>query len=103
MAVRHCWISDSDNVCSSKLPNISFHCYEDDTQIYLTLNSQNQTNVTWLQNCLQNIKDYLACNFLQLNEETEITLFGPPHLTIIITQNINHLSTYFRPCAKNLL
>ena len=80
----------------------NFHCYADDTQEYLPLNFQNQANVNRLQNFPQDIKDWLAHNFLHLDEDVaEILVFGLPHHTTLTA--LNHISAYVRPHTKNLV
>lgn len=55
--------------------SISFHCFADDLQIYVPL-KQNNCSLHALLSCLKDIKDWLALNFLHLNnEKTEILLF----------------------------
>ncbi len=44
--------------------NISFHSYADDTQIYLHLEPNNYNRITDLNNCLQDIKSWMAAIFL---------------------------------------
>uniref|UniRef100_A0A3P8SE34 Reverse transcriptase domain-containing protein n=1 Tax=Amphiprion percula TaxID=161767 RepID=A0A3P8SE34_AMPPE len=56
--------------------NISFHCLSDDLQIYVPLRP-NSTSIESLQNCLREMKDWLALNSLCLNQQkTEIVVFG---------------------------
>ena len=58
--------------------NISFHCYADDTQLYLHLKPNDRQNLNSLLDCLEDIKCWMAQNVLQLNEnKTEVLLFGP--------------------------
>ncbi len=46
---------------------VSFHCYADDTQIYLPLQKDNGSGLSLLLNCLTDIKDWMALNFLKFN------------------------------------
>lgn len=55
---------------------ISFHCYADDSQLYLPLKRNNANSIAPLLRCLEDIKAWMASNFLKFNEEkTEIILF----------------------------
>ena len=47
--------------------NISFHCYADDTQLYLSPKPNDHRNLNSLLDCLEN-KCWMAQNVLQLNE-----------------------------------
>lgn len=58
--------------------NISFHCYADDTQLYMPLKPTNPKAVSKLIECLEDIKAWMSLNFLSLNEnKTEILLCKP--------------------------
>uniref|UniRef100_A0A3Q2WWY2 Reverse transcriptase domain-containing protein n=1 Tax=Haplochromis burtoni TaxID=8153 RepID=A0A3Q2WWY2_HAPBU len=61
--------------------SISFHCFADDLQIYLPLKSGSDQPQLLLR-CLDDVKQWLSLNFLQLNEnKTEVVIFG----------NFNHI------------
>jgi len=54
---------------------MSFHCYADDSQIYVPL--QKNETVGPLLKCLDDIKAWMALNFLSFNEsKTEVMFFG---------------------------
>ena len=56
---------------------ISFHCYADDCQIYFPIKKKTPTLQPLLL-CLEEIKVWLARNFLSFNEKkTEVMVFGP--------------------------
>ena len=61
---------------------ISFHCYADDTQLYLRLKptpSTPQPLVT-LDSCLEEIEAWMKLNYLQLNSsKTQAIQIGTPH------------------------
>ena len=51
---------------------LSYHMYADDTQIYVPM-SDNNSSLSTLEKCLEEIKAWMACNKLKLNEsKTEI-------------------------------
>ncbi len=57
---------------------ISFHCYADDTQLYISTRPDETSKLSKLTECFKNIKDWMTSNFLLLNsEKTEILLIGP--------------------------
>ncbi len=83
--------------------DISFHCYTDDTQLYLPLNPNDQSKITNIFNCINEIKSWMTENFLQLNEDkSEIILFGPPDNINLISSSLRNLSTLIKPHVKNL-
>lgn len=80
--------------------NMAFHFYADDLQIYLPLKSPS-SSVATLLDCLQEVKSWLAQNFLILNEDkTEIVVFGP---TLSAESSVlGPLSTYVHDAVRNL-
>ncbi len=56
---------------------ISFHCYADDTQLYIST-----SYISKLTECVKNVKDWMTNNVLLLNsDKTEILLIGPKYST----------------------
>ena len=61
--------------------SINFHCYADDTQLYLSMKPDELNQLTKLQACLKDIKTWMTANFLLLNsDKTEVIVLGPQHL-----------------------
>jgi len=60
---------------------ISFHCYADDTQLYIKTNLiPSKATLASLSSCLEEIEAWMKANFLQLNSsKTEAILVGTPH------------------------
>ena len=58
--------------------DVGFHCYADDTQIYLSFNV-NQSNDAFkkMELCINDIRRWMASNFLRLNDDkTELLVIG---------------------------
>ncbi len=61
---------------------ISFHCYADDTQLYISTRPDETYKLSKLTECVKNVKDWMTNNFLLLNsDKTEILLIGPKNST----------------------
>ncbi|XP_073702519.1 uncharacterized protein [Garra rufa] len=61
---------------------ISFHCYADDTQLYISTRLDETSNLAKLTECVKNVKDWMTNNFLLLNsDKTEILLIGQKNST----------------------
>ena len=59
---------------------ISFHCYADDTQLYIRIDPSSSAPLSTLTTCLEEIEAWMKLNFLQLNcSKTEAILVGTPH------------------------
>uniref|UniRef100_A0A669CNN6 Reverse transcriptase domain-containing protein n=1 Tax=Oreochromis niloticus TaxID=8128 RepID=A0A669CNN6_ORENI len=57
--------------------SIHFHCYADDTQLYLSMKPGNTHQLVKLQECLKDIKTWMAANFLLLNsDKTEVIVWN---------------------------
>ena len=82
---------------------ISYHCYADDTQLYLSFKQDDPTKLTILHDCLSAINIWMAHNFLQLNpDKTEILIIGPDTISNSIQQFLGPLAANIKPTAKKL-
>ncbi len=70
---------------------LSFHCYADDTQLYIKTAPDPLTALSSLTTCLEETKAWMNSNFLQLNcNKTEVHLIGTPHQ--VHSSSITHLT-----------
>ncbi|XP_071761460.2 uncharacterized protein LOC139916471 [Centroberyx gerrardi] len=87
---------------------MSFHCYADDTQLYIKTAPSPSAAMSCLSTCLEEIKAWMSRNFLQLNSsKTEALLVGTqsspiPHLTfdnqdIPLSSSVTNLGVRFDP------
>uniref|UniRef100_A0A3Q3MWV1 Reverse transcriptase domain-containing protein n=1 Tax=Labrus bergylta TaxID=56723 RepID=A0A3Q3MWV1_9LABR len=61
---------------------LHFHCYTDDIQLYISINSITTETCSTLTNCLNEIKTWMHTNFLSLNyAKSDIIIIGPKSLT----------------------
>ena len=80
---------------------ISFHCYADDTQIYVPLRKSDAYSSKPLLECLHDIKAWMALNFLNFNEKkTEVMVFGGTSVTPLV--DLGLLAQYHKPIVTNL-
>ncbi|XP_053486672.1 uncharacterized protein LOC128611310 [Ictalurus furcatus] len=57
---------------------ISFHCYADDTQLYVSAKPEDRQKLSKVEDCVKDIRRWMLTNFLLLNsDKTEILLLGP--------------------------
>ncbi len=57
---------------------VSFHCYADETQLYISLQPGETHQIEKVTECIVNIKNWMTSNFLLLNsEKTEVLIIGP--------------------------
>ncbi len=82
------WSVTEDTIpfCDNMLPlgniirkhGVSFHCYADDTQLYISSRPDETHQIAKLTECIVDIKNRMTSNFLQLNSErTEVLIIGP--------------------------
>lgn len=85
---------------------INFHCYADDTQLYISAKPETTMNLTNMEACLKNIKEWMAHNFLLLNpDKTETLVIGPKSIRNKmpdITLHLDNTSVVSSAVVKNL-
>ena len=61
-----------------KHKGVKFHCYADDTQVYIHLSQKNSSAAfEKLNRCLDDIKEWMSASKLKLNpDKTEFIIFG---------------------------
>ncbi len=70
---------------------VSFHCYADDTQLYISSWPGETHQIEKLMECIVDIKNWMTSNFLLLNsEKTKVLIIGPKTTTSI---NLEHCLT----------
>ncbi|MGL4813803.1 MAG: RNA-directed DNA polymerase, partial [Enterobacter sp.] len=58
--------------------NVSFHCYADDTQLYISSHPSETNKLSKLIDCINDISTWMTYNFLMLNSnKTEILIIEP--------------------------
>ncbi len=70
---------------------VSFHCYADDTQLYISSQPGETHQIEKLMECIVDIKTWMTSNFLLINsEKTEVLIIGPKTPT---SNNLEHCLT----------
>ncbi len=71
---------------------VSFHCYADDTQLYISSRPGETHQIEKIMECIVDIKNWMTSNFLLLNSEkkTEVLIIGPK---TPISNNLEHCLT----------
>ncbi len=78
----------------------SYHCYADDTQLYLSVRPDNATVAAWVSGCLVDISAWMKEHHLQLNlAKTELLVF-PATLTLQHDFTIQLGSSTITPSAS---
>lgn len=79
--------------------NVSFHCYSDDTQIYVPLKRSGKNSLEPLLACLNDIQTWI---FLKLSEnKTKMIFFDPPDDRPMHRPQIHQLSSSVNTSVKN--
>ncbi len=82
---------------------MSFHCYADDTQIYVPFKQNDNQNLSALTACLSDIKAWMSLNFLNLNESKTVAIvFGSLAVSGNIQQVLGDLAARVKPSVNNL-
>ncbi|XP_055492976.1 uncharacterized protein LOC129698113 [Leucoraja erinacea] len=80
---------------------ISFHCYADNTQLS-PLKHKKRSNLLNHIRCLEDIKCWMAQNFLQINKsKSKVILLGPSD-SIKMIAGLGSLTPLLKPHVKNL-
>ncbi len=70
---------------------VRFHCYADDTQLYISSKPDETHQIEKITECIVDIKNWMTSNFLLLNsEKTEVLIIGPKNPTC---NNLEHCLT----------
>ena len=92
------------NICRNH--RIQYHCYADDLQIYLSVNSSDdmESKICMIEECIKDLELWIACNGLKLNpDKTELIVFHSKHSPRFTVRAAGSLSTTAAsPYIKNL-
>ncbi|KAF7656802.1 hypothetical protein LDENG_00036030 [Lucifuga dentata] len=82
---------------------ISYHCYADDTQLYMSFKPDSFANLDTLHCCLLAINSWMSSNYLQLNPgKTEVLVFGPEHISNTLQSILGPLSVNISHSTRNV-
>ena len=59
---------------------VQFHCYADDTQLYIPFSQNDNSCLGSIEECLSEIQNWMKANFLKLNAEKQKWLFCLLHI-----------------------
>ena len=82
---------------------INFHCYADDTQLYIAVSPDDIGPIDALLNCILDIKSWMASSFLQLNQDkTEVLVISPEAHREKLNLKLKALASNTSEQVKNL-
>ena len=84
--------------------NLSYHCYADDTQLFLSFPPSATQVEERISACLADISEWMASNHLKLNPDKTELLFFPAKSSPIreLSVTVDNASVTSAPTAKNL-
>lgn len=87
----------------SKFKDVSYHCYTDDIQLYVSFKPDESDKLLVLHTCLAAIKDWMANNFLQLNaDKTKVLIIASDSIASKVAQSIGSFPSAVRSNLRNL-
>ncbi len=84
---------------------VSFHCYADDTQLYISSQPVETHQIEKLTECIVDIKNWMTSNVLLLNSvKTEVLIIGPKNPTCNNLEHyLNYCNTLLGGCSARLI
>jgi dsDNA-binding SOS-regulon protein len=83
--------------------SIDFHCYADDTQLYISVSPEDCSSTDKLLDCINNLNTWMAHNFLHLNQDkTEVLIIGAKALRENLATHFNSRAIKLKHQVKNL-
>lgn len=87
--------------------DINYHCYADDTHIYIPATPDDHSHLANVESRLASVTDWMSQNFLRLNaSKTEILVLGPTNQLTLLTDlklNIDDCTIAPHYTVKNLV
>ena len=82
---------------------VNYHCYADDTQIYISVSRNDYGSIDALVNCLNDLNAWMSRNFLRLNQDkTEVLLIGKKADREHLAEHLSTISLNSTHQVKNL-